>query len=168
MKIYRFIKNYPVIHPSAKVHSTAVIIGNVEIEEEVSIWPYVVIRGDVDKILIKKRSNIQDLTVIHPNKDKPVIIGEGVTVGHSAVIHGSVIGDNCLIGMNATVIDSEVSQGCLIAAGSVVTPNSKIPPFSLVAGVPAKIIKQLDEKYIEELKKSADIYVELAKMYDEF
>lgn len=164
----KFNDKNPQIDKLAKIHSTALIIGNVIIEKDVSIWPYVVIRGDVDMIKICEGTNVQDLTVIHPNRNKPVIIGKGVTIGHSAVVHGSVIGDNTLIGMNSTVIDSEIGENCIIAAGCVVTPNSKIPPRSLVAGVPAKIIKQIDEKTIEELKKSALEYVNLAKMYDVF
>ncbi len=168
MKIYQFLDSKPLISRTAKIHSTAVIIGNVEIEEEVSVWPYAVIRGDVDKIKIGRKSNIQDLVAIHPNRNRPVIIGESVTVGHSAVIHGCVIGNNCLIGMNATVIDCEIGENSLIAAGCVVTPQTKIPPFSVVAGVPGKIIKQLDEKYVEELKKSAEEYLKLANMYKDF
>ncbi|MCX7905068.1 MAG: gamma carbonic anhydrase family protein, partial [Elusimicrobiales bacterium] len=110
----------------------------------------------------------RDHTVIHPNRAKPVIIGKGVTIGHHAVVHGSVIGDNCLIGMNATVMDCEVGENSIVAGGCVITPNTKIPPNSLVVGVPGKIIKQIDEKYIEELKKSAQEYISLSKMYEDF
>lgn len=166
--IQNFNGNIPKIHKLTKIHKTAIIIGNVEIEKDVSIWPYVVIRGDVDYVKIAEGTNIQDLTVIHPNRNCPVIIGKGVTVGHSAVIHGSIIGDNCLIGMNATVMDSEIGENSIIAGGCVITPKTKIPPNSLVAGVPGKIIKTLDEKYIEELKRSAEEYILLSKMYDDF
>lgn len=166
--IQGFKGHMPKIDSLARIHKTALIIGNVVIEKDVSIWPYVVIRGDVDMIKISEGSNIQDLTVIHPNRNRPVVIGKGVTVGHSAVIHGSIIGDNTLIGMNATVIDSEIGENSIIAAGCVVTPNTKIPPNSLVAGVPGKIIKTLDKDYIEELKKSAQEYILLSKLYEEF
>ncbi|MCX7641410.1 MAG: gamma carbonic anhydrase family protein [Elusimicrobiales bacterium] len=168
MKIQKFMSYAPCIDSTAKIHSTAIIIGRVKVEKNVSIWPYVVLRGDVDLIKISENTNIQDLTVIHPNRNKPVIIGKGVTVGHSAVIHGSIIGDNCLIGMNATVIDCEIGENSIIAAGCVITPHTKIPPNSLVAGVPGKILKQIDEKYIEELKKSAEEYITLSKIYEEF
>ncbi|MGC8867346.1 MAG: gamma carbonic anhydrase family protein [Elusimicrobiales bacterium] len=168
MKAYRFLDSKPLISPKAKIHSTAVVIGDVEIDEYVSVWPYAVIRGDVDKIKIAKNSNIQDLVVIHPNKNRPVIIGEGVTVGHSAVVHGSIVGNNCLIGMNATIIDCEIGDNSLVAAGCVVIPQTKIPPCSLVAGVPGKVIKNLDERYVEEIKKSADEYLRLFQMYEEF
>lgn len=166
--IVEFNNKKPQIDKLAKIHTTAIIIGNVVIEKDVSVWPYVVIRGDVDMIKIGEGSNIQDLTVIHPNRNKPVIIGKGVTIGHSAIVHGSIIGDNTLIGMNATVIDSEIGENSIIAAGCVITPNSKIPPRSLVAGVPGKIIREIDEKTIEELKKSAQEYIYLSKMYDSF
>ena len=158
----------PRIHNLARVHKTAIIIGRVEIEKDVSVWPYVVIRGDVDEIKILEGTNIQDLTVIHPNRNRPVLIGRGVTVGHSAVIHGSIVSDNCLIGMNATVIDSEIGENSIIAAGCVITPGSKIPPNSLVVGVPGKVIRTIDEEYVKELKKSAEEYILLSKMYDEF
>lgn len=163
--IEKFLNYEPKISEKAFIHQTAVIIGNVEIEDDVSVWPNVVIRGDVEKIVIKKGSNLQDLSVFHPNRNKPVIIGENVTVGHSAVVHGSVIGDNCLIGMNATVIDSEIGENCLIGAGCLVTPNSKIPPNSLVLGVPYKIVRELKKEEIEMIKKSALDYFELMKAY---
>lgn len=166
--IVNFMEHKPKISPLAKIHSTAIIIGNVEIEDDVSIWPYAVIRGDVDMIKISKKTNIQDNCVLHPNRNKPVIIGNGVTVGHSAVIHGSVIGDFCLIGMNATVIDCEIGSFSLIAGGCVVTPGTKIPPKSLVAGVPGKVIRMLKDEELEGLKKSSDEYLVLAKLYNEF
>ena len=168
MNIKKFLEYSPKIHPKAKIHSTAIIIGNVEIEEDVSIWPYAVIRGDVDRIKISKKSNIQDNCVIHPNLNKPVIIGECVTVGHSAVIHGSIIGSYSLIGMNSTIIDCEVGNFCLVAGGCVLTPGTKIPSGSLVAGVPGKIIRALTDTEIENLKRSADEYFKLAQMYEEF
>lgn len=161
----KFMQKKPIVSDKAFIHKTAIIVGDVEISDNVSLWPYVVLRGDVDKIKIGKRTNIQDLTVVHPNRNKPVIIGENVTVGHSAVIHGSIIGNNCLIGMNATVIDSEIGDDCLIGAGCLITPNSKIPSRSLVLGVPFKIIRQLKDEEIEMLKKSGEEYCSLVKLY---
>lgn len=163
--IEKFMGFYPKISDSAFIHKTAVIIGNVEIEDLVSIWPKAVLRGDVEKIKIGKKSNIQDLCVFHPNRNKPVILGENVTVGHSAVVHGSVVGNNTLIAMNATVIDSQIGENCLIGAGCVITPNSVIPPGSLVLGVPFKIIRQLTDKEIKALSDSAEEYFKLMSLY---
>ncbi|MEF3280180.1 MAG: gamma carbonic anhydrase family protein [Elusimicrobiota bacterium] len=159
------MKNEPVISPKAYIHKTAVIIGNVEIDDDVSVWPYVVLRGDIDKIKIGKRSNIQDLSVFHPNRNKPIIIGENVTVGHGAIVHGSVIGNNCLIAMNATVIDSQIGDNCLIGANCLITPNSKIPPGSLVVGVPFKIVRELTDKEIKAISESAEDYFNLMSAY---
>jgi len=165
MPIEKFNGYMPQIAKSSFVHLTAVIIGNVIIEDDVSIWPLVVLRGDVDMIKIGKRSNIQDLSIFHPNENKPVIIGEGVTVGHGAVVHGSVIGNNCLIAMNSTVIDSEIGDNCIIGANALVTPNSKIPPNSLVLGMPAKVVRNLSDEEINSLKNSADVYIRLMQEY---
>ena len=122
-------------------------------------------RGDVDAIEIGSASNIQDLAVLHPNRDKPVILGKGVTVGHSAVIHGSRVGDYCLIGMGAIVIDSQIGEFSLIGAGAVVTPGSVIPPGSMVLGMPGKVVRQLKEGEKAALVRSKDDYLELARKY---
>ena len=165
MPVEEFNGYIPKISQTAFVHPTAVIIGNVIIEDEVSIWPYVVLRGDVDVIRIGKRSNIQDLCVFHPNKNKPVIIGENVTVGHGAVVHGSTIGNNCLIAMNSTVIDSEIADCCIIGANALIPPNSKIPSKSLVLGVPGKVIRELSDDEIANIKESAWVYLKLMNEY---
>lgn len=155
----------PELDPGAYVHPSAQIIGRVKIEEKVSVWPCAVIRGDVEAITVKKGSNVQDCAVLHPNRGKPVILGEGVTVGHSAVVHGSVIGRNCLIGMGAVVMDSEIGEFSLIGAGCVVTPGSKIPPRSLVLGLPFKVVRTLTDPEMQALKRSEADYVGLMKIY---
>jgi carbonic anhydrase/acetyltransferase-like protein (isoleucine patch superfamily) len=124
-----------------------------------------VIRADVDRIEVGRGSNIQDLAVLHPNRERPVLLGEGVTVGHSAIIHGSVIGAHCLIGMGAVVMDCEVGEYCLIAAGAVVTPGSKIPPRSMVMGAPGKVKRELTPEECEGLLRSEKDYVQLAGLY---
>lgn len=163
--IYNFKKFKPEIDETAYIHNSAQIIGRVKIEKDVSIWPNAVIRADVEKIVIKEKSNIQDCAVLHPDKGKPVIIGKGVTVGHSALVHGSNIKDYCLIGMGSIVINSEVGEYSLIAAGALIPPGNKIPPYSLVMGLPFKIIRKLTKQEIKSLEKSAMVYVELAKNY---
>ena len=155
----------PQVAPGAWVHATAAIIGRVKLEDLVSVWPGAVIRGDVDAIEIGSSSNIQDLAVLHPNRGKPVKLGHGVTVGHSAVIHGSVIGDHCLIGMGAIVLDSEIGEFSLIGAGAVVTPGSIIPPGSMVLGMPGKVVRTLGEEERAALVRSKEDYIELARHY---
>ncbi len=136
----------PKIHPKAFIAPTAVIIGDVEIAEGVSIWDGAVIRGDVSYIKIGKNSNIQDNAVIHVSHDIPTIIGENVTVGHLAMVHAATIENNVIIGINAVVLDNAViGEGSIVGAGAVVTPNTKIPPKSLVLGIPAKVVKQGDD-----------------------
>ncbi len=163
--IYKFSSYSPTVSSGAYIHESAQVIGNVEIGDDVSIWPCAVIRGDVEKIIVKKGANVQDCAVLHPNRNKPVIIGQGVTIGHSAVVHGSSIGRNCLIGMGAVVIDSKIGDYCLIGAGCVVTPNSVIEDYSLVLGLPHKVVRKLTDKEIEALKKSEKDYIELMNIY---
>lgn len=163
--IYNFTENNPKIDKSAFIHPSSQIIGKVIIEKDVSVWPLASIRGDVSEIIIKKGANVQDCAVLHPNRDMPVIIGEGVTIGHSAIVHGSKIGRNTLIGMGSIVIDSEIGDYCLIGAGCVVTPNSKIESGSLVLGVPFKIVRKLKDSEIEALKRSEKEYIELMNKY---
>ena len=161
----KFMGSEPQIAPDAWVHASASVIGRVRLDSLVSVWPGAVVRGDVDAIEVGQASNIQDLAVLHPNRDKPVILGQGVTVGHSAVIHGSRVGDHCLIGMGAIVIDSRIGDFCLIGAGAVVTPGSVIPPGSMVLGMPAKVVRPLKEDEKAALVRSKEDYVELARHY---
>jgi len=161
----KFMNSSPEVSDSAWVHASASIIGKVKIAAEVSVWPGAVIRGDVDYIEIGRGTNIQDLAVLHPNGGKPVIVGEGVTVGHSAIVHGSVIGAHCLVGMGAVVMEAEVGEYCLIAAGAVVTPGSKIPPRSMVMGAPGKVKRPLTDEECAALVQSEKHYIELAGHY---
>lgn len=157
----------PSVNASCFVHKTAVIIGNVKLAENVSVWPNAVLRGDIAGIEIGENSNVQDNTSIHVNHDRPVIIGKGTTLGHNVVVHGSVIGNNCLIGMNAVVLESELGDNCIVGAGSVVTAGKKIPSGSLVMGIPGKIIRQLTEDEINATLNNAKEYVRLAAIYKE-
>jgi carbonic anhydrase/acetyltransferase-like protein (isoleucine patch superfamily) len=157
--------HHPVIDSSAWVHETAVIIGEVKIAAKASVWPGAVVRGDVGEIVIGEETNIQDLAVLHPNQGKPVLLGKGITVGHSAVIHGSEVGEHCLIGMGAIVIDSTIGEFSLIGAGALITPGSVIPPKSMVMGIPGKVVRELTDKEIEELVKSKETYSKLTGLY---
>lgn len=158
---------YPKIHPTAFVAENAVIIGDVEIGADCSIWYNVVIRGDVNYIRIGERTNIQDGTIIHVDHKKyPTIIGSNVTVGHKVMLHACTIEDYCLIGMSSTVMDGAVvGRQSIVAAGAVVTPGKVIEPQSLWAGIPAKFIRKLTEEELLWLEKSAENYVKYKNSY---
>lgn len=137
----------PKIDKKTYIADGAQIIGAVTMEEYCSVWYNTVVRGDVNSIKIGKYTNIQDNSVVHVADDYPTIIGDYVTVGHGAIIHGCKIEDHCLIGMGAILMDgSIIGRGSIIAAGALVKENQIIPPFSMVVGVPAKIIKTIPEK----------------------
>lgn len=146
------------------IADNAVVTGDVRLSEGVNIWHGAVLRGDITYIKVGRKTNIQDNTVVHVDYDLPTIIGNGVTIGHSAVVHGATIQSDVLIGMGAIVLSgAEVSRGSVIGAGAVVKENEKIPPFSLVVGIPGKVIRELDRKIIEEIKQSAEEYLKLAE-----
>ena len=160
----------PKIHETAFIAENAVIIGDVEIGAEASIWYNCVLRGDVNFIRIGAKSNIQDGTIIHVSRGEnfPTIIEAEVTVGHSATIHGCYIEKGSLIGIGATILDgARIGKNSLVAAGSLVTPNTIIPERSLVMGSPAKVKRQLTDEEIQDLQRFWRNYVELAKIYQE-
>ncbi len=166
MPIYTFKNHHPEIHSSAYIAPTATLIGNVTVGENSSVWFNCVLRGDCDAIVIGDNTNIQDLTVCHEDYDRPLHIGNGVTVGHQCVIHGCDIEDECLIGMGAVVMNgARIGRGSIVAAGSVVLENTVVPPFSLVTGVPGKVKRQLEEDALDLIKLPADDYVQRALDY---
>ena len=156
----------PQLHAQTFVAENATLIGAVELGEDSSIWYNCVIRADVNKIIIGKNTNIQDNTVVHCDYGFPTHIGDNVTVGHRAIIHGCIIGNNCLIGMGSVIMDGvEIGDGCIIGAGAVVSPGKKIPARSMVMGLPGKVVKELEESQLEGIQKSAETYVKLAKLH---
>lgn len=159
----------PRIHPSAFVDQSAQVIGDVEIGEESGIWMNVVIRGDVNYIRIGHRSNIQDLTMVHVmTGTHPTVVGNDVTVGHSALLHGCTIGDTCLIGMGAQLMNgATVGDECIVAAGSLLTEGLVVPPRSLVMGRPARVKRTLTDADVDEIRMFARRYVEYRKDYME-
>ena len=160
--IRTFGSHKPRLHPSAFIHEAAELIGDVRIGAQASVWPGCVLRGDVDGIRIGERSNIQDLTVEHCREGSPAVVGRGVTVGHGVILHGARIGDGCLIGMGAIVMECSVGRQSLIAAGAMVPKGMKIPPRSLVMGLPAKVVRKLNAEELGVLKRSEDSYVALS------
>lgn len=158
----------PAIHSSCFVAEDAVVAGDVEIGEDSSLWYSVVIRGDVNKIRIGRKSNIQDHSMIHGSVGKnDTIIGDNVTIGHRAIIHGCKLSDNVLIGMGAIVLDNAIiEEYVIVGAGSVVLEGSVLESGHLYAGVPAKKIKALDKATVaNHLKASAEGYVYCASLY---
>ena len=144
----------------------AAVIGDVTLEEKVSIWFGVVVRGDVERILIGAGSNIQDGTVCHADQGKPLVIGRNVTVGHRAMLHGCHIGDDCLIGINAVVLNgARVGRGSVIAANSLVLEGMTIPDYSMVMGSPARVKRQLTVQEQELYAQNAARYVRNARRY---
>jgi len=144
----------------------ATVLGQVELGEDVSVWFGAVIRGDVEKIIIGKGSNIQDLSVLHVDPGSPIIIGENVTVGHKVMLHGCTIGNNSLIGINSVILNNvEIGNNCLIGANTLLTEGTKIPDNSLVMGSPGKVRKEVDENLKIILKGSAEHNVENGKRF---
>ena len=163
---YFFEDKKPQVDSSAFIAPSAILIGEVTVGENASIWFNTCARGDINHIKIGAQSNVQDNTVLHVTKDQPVEIGERVTVGHSVVLHGCRIEDDCLIGMSAVVLDGAiVKSGSIIAAGAVVAPFTVIPPNSLAMGVPAKVIRKLDERDRQRFQQNWKSYIEYSASY---
>ena len=156
----------PKIHENTFIANSADIIGNVEIFENVSIWFGAVLRGDVEKIVVGKNSNIQDNSTVHTDFGIPCIIGENVTVGHNVVLHSCNISDNVIIGMGSTILNgAKIAKNCLVGANSLVTHKLEYEEGVLILGNPAKIVRMLTDEEIEHIIKNANHYVENAKRY---
>lgn len=150
----------------AFVASNAIVTGDVTLGEDSGVWFGCVIRGDDAPLTIGRRTNIQDLTMIHADTGVPNVIGDEVTVGHRCVLHGAEIGDRCLIGMGAILLGgSKIGEGSIIGAGAVVKENMVIPPRSLVVGIPARIVREVSDEQLEAIKKSADGYANKIRLY---
>ena len=157
----------PQIAPTAYVDETAQIIGDVVIGEHASIWPNVVIRGDVNSICIGSHTNIQDNSVLHVETDRyPLLVGDRVTVGHNVVLHGCRIESRCLIGIGAVVLNGvQIGEGSIVGAGSVVPEHAVIPPGSLVLGVPGKLHRQVTPEEVERMERTVAAYIRLKDQY---
>lgn len=158
--------NKPQVHPSVYVASGAIVVGDVELQENVSVWFNAVLRGDNDRITIGKNSNVQDGTVVHVDGGFPVDVGKNVIVGHNVTLHGCTVEDGALIGMGATVLNGAVvGNGAIVAAGALVPEGTKIKPGTLVAGVPAKPMRKLGEQDTNRITSGVLHYVENGKRY---
>ncbi|MFV0499314.1 MAG: gamma carbonic anhydrase family protein [Bacilli bacterium] len=166
--IINFDKKQPKIGNDCLIFDNSTLIGDVVIGDGVSIWPYATLRADMDYIRVGRNSNIQESSVIHTNYNLPTIIGECVTIGHNAIVHGAIVGNYCLIGMGAILLDGcEIEEGAVVGAGCVVPPGKVVPKNHLAVGNPMKIVKELDEDARKPFLGNTLSYVELAKKYIE-
>jgi carbonic anhydrase/acetyltransferase-like protein (isoleucine patch superfamily) len=156
----------PDVGRASFIAGNATVIGDVIIEDDVSIWFGAVIRADKDRIFLGSRSNIQDNAVVHTSKGHPVLVGSLVSVGHGAILHGCTIGDQVLVGMGAIVMNGScIGEGSILGAGTVITEGAQIPPDSVVLGIPGKVLKQTTEQQRQYINNNALSYCTLAKEY---
>lgn len=169
MAIYPYREASPSIAQGAFVAPSADVIGRVTIAEDASVWFGAVLRGDGEALAVGRGSNIQDGAVCHADPGFPLQIGEGVTVGHRAVVHGARVGDGALVGMGATLLNGSVlGEGAILAAGAVLPEGREIPPKTLAAGVPARVVRALTPEEEGRLRLSAEHYAALAQEYRRF
>lgn len=166
MTCYKLGDHTPQIHDSAFVAAEATIIGQAFLAENSSVWPGAVIRADNEPIILGRGSNVQEGAVLHTDPGCVLKIGEGVTIGHQAMLHGCTIEDGALIGIQAVVLNNAViGKFCLVGAGAIVTEGKVFPERSLILGAPAKVVRTLSDDEVANLKKNSAIYAERAAMY---
>jgi gamma-carbonic anhydrase len=167
-QIERFLSAGPSVSPTAFVAPGAVVLGDVTLGEESSVWCHATLRGDINRIVVGPRSNIQDGSVLHVADDFSTEVGELVTVGHKAILHACTVADEVLVGMGATILDgAEIGPRTIIGAGALVTAGKTIPGGSLVLGSPAKVVRQLTLDEQASIKVWAERYVVLSRVYRE-
>ena len=156
----------PHIADSAFVAPDAVVIGDVELAQDSSIWFNAILRGDIERIVIGQGSNIQDASVLHTDPNNPCIVGENVTVGHMATLHGCTIGDGSLIGIGATLLNgSRIGKNCIVGAHTLITENKEFPDSVVIMGTPGKVVREISEADRTNLQANAQRYVERARRY---
>ena len=166
MAIYELDGVAPQVHTQAWVAPSAQVMGQVSVGAGASIWFGTVVRGDTERITIGADSNIQDASVLHADAGQPLVIGERVTVGHQAMLHGCTVGDESLIGIGAIVLNgAKIGKNCLVGAGALVTEGKEFPDGSMIVGAPAKAVRQLTPEQIEGLRQSAQHYIDNARMF---
>jgi carbonic anhydrase/acetyltransferase-like protein (isoleucine patch superfamily) len=166
MAIYRFEQHTPELAPGAYVADNATVLGRVRLGAQASVWFGASVRGDNDDIVIGAGSNVQDGAVLHVDPGFPMKIGQRVSIGHQAMLHGCTIGDGALIGIQAIVLNGAViGEQCLVGAGALVTEGKRFPPRSLILGAPAKVMRELTEQDLLMLKAAADSYIERSARY---
>ena len=154
-----FLRKPPTLGKDVYISRGAVVVGDVTLGDSASVWYNAVLRGDINRIVVGHHSNVQDGAVLHLADEYPCIVGDYVTVGHSAIVHACTVGDECLIGMGAVILDgAELGAQCIVGARALVTQRTKIPPGSMVLGSPAKVVRQLTEQERAGLKYWAEKY----------
>jgi carbonic anhydrase/acetyltransferase-like protein (isoleucine patch superfamily) len=168
MAIYQYDSLIPTIHAETFVAEDATVIGNVTLEQGVSVWPQAVLRGDNESIRIGQHSNVQEGAVLHADPGFALTVGEGVTIGHQAMLHGCTIGDGALIGIQAVVLNGAViGKNCLVGAGAIVTEGKVFPDNSLILGAPAKVVRVLTSEAIAGMHGNARDYASKGQAYKE-
>jgi carbonic anhydrase/acetyltransferase-like protein (isoleucine patch superfamily) len=166
MAIYELDGKAPQLGEGAWVSDSAQVIGQVELGAHASVWCGAIVRGDCEVIRIGRNSNVQDMAVLHADFGVPLVIGDNVSIGHQAMLHGCTVGDGALIGIQAVVLNgAKIGKNCIVGAGSVVTENKEFPDNSLIIGSPARVIRTLDEKGVAMLAHIAEHYVENARTF---
>ena len=166
MAIYELDGVAPSLADTAWVADSAQVIGNVVLGDQASVWFGTVVRGDMERITIGAGSNIQDTSVLHADIGQPLTIGERVTVGHQAVLHGCSVGDETLVGIGAIVLNgAKIGKNCLVAAGALVTEGKEFPDGSMIMGAPAKLVRTLDAVALEKMKNNANNYIKNGQRY---
>ncbi|MCU0649649.1 MAG: gamma carbonic anhydrase family protein [Gemmatimonadaceae bacterium] len=154
------------IHPSAHIHPSAVVLGDVTIGPDAHILPTAVLRGDSDRIVVGARTNVQDGAVLHADAGVPCIVGDDVTIGHRAIVHGAIVAPACLIGMGAIVMNGcRIGTGAIVAAGALCPEGMEIPEGMLAVGVPARVVRATTEAERERIRSSAAWYAERGRAY---
>ena len=166
MPLYKLGSKIPKVHPTAMVAPNASIIGDVVVGSRTSIWPGAVLRGDYGRIRVGANCSLQDNVVVHCSSENPAVIGNGVTVAHSAIVHACRIGDECLVGAGAIIFDgARIGSHCIIGVGSVVLEGRIIPPRSVAVGAPAKVLRRAADKDVRMIRESYRAYVRMAQKY---
>jgi carbonic anhydrase/acetyltransferase-like protein (isoleucine patch superfamily) len=167
MSIRKHEGKTPIIDSTAYIEKSAEIIGDVRIGEDSSIWNGTVLRGDTNYIRIGRNSSVQDNSVLHGTASKyPTIVGNNVSIGHGAIVHGCIIGNNCLIGMGSIILEgAEIGDWCIIGAGAVVTEGAKIPSGSIALGVPARVMTKVTKNHRLRITRNWKNYVKLKNTY---
>lgn len=166
MAVYSLDDKTPELHETAWVAPSGEVMGHVIMKAQSSVWFAAVVRGDNEPITIGQRSNVQDNAVLHTDPGAPLVIGDGVTIGHQAMLHGCTIGNNSLIGIGATVLNNvKIGNNCIIGAHSLITEGKEIPDNSLVVGSPGKVIRTIGEPQIAMLNMNAEVYVQNAARF---
>ena len=164
--IYTLPQHIPDIHPTSYIAPSADLIGSVVVGESASVWFNAVLRGDNDSIHLGARSNIQDGSVVHVDPGIPVVIGDEVTVGHSVMLHGCSIGDSCLIGIGSRILNHVViGRHCIVGAHTLITERKTFPERSMILGSPGKVVRELNDREVENLRGYADLYVRKIALY---